>query len=180
MRAVFALALCLSLAPAAARAAGDCAAQLQDTLATIPTLEARDFDAGWRALSERECHREAAQAIATYIEARGHVYHLSFHQAQMLLYAGERAKARPLLLASLRPELPEDAPFKWNAYVLAHVAWIDGDRGRFQRERAHLEAGRDYPPNAMNLKVLDAMLANLAGDYLQAMKAMQAGAQAGK
>ena len=174
MRAVFSFALALALAPAAARADGDCAAQLQAALPGIATIEAKDFDASWRSMSTAECHAEAAEALGAYIRVHGHVYHLAFHQAQMLLYAARASEARPLLLSSLRPELPQDAPFKWNAYVLAHVAWIDGDRERFDRERAQLEAGKEYAPNAMNLRVLDALRAGFGGSYLQLMKDMQA------
>jgi hypothetical protein len=127
------------------------------------------FDApegqGWRRLATAECFVEAAQALDAYIEAHGHKYHLSFHEAQMLLFAGQRDRARPRLLASLRPELPDDAPFKWNSYVLAHVAYVDGDRARFDRERAVLEAARDYAPNAMNLALLDTLGRDFGGPY---------------
>lgn len=174
MHWLFVTALSLSLLPFGARADGSCREGLEATLKAVPTLGAQEFDAGWRALSARDCHKESAQALAAYIDAHGHVYHLAFHQGQMLLFAGERKQARPLLLSSLRPELPESTPFKWNAYVLAKVAYIDGDRERFLRERAVLEAGRDYAPNAMNLKVLDALLQDFEGDYLRTMKSMQA------
>jgi hypothetical protein len=175
-RVLCALALAFAFIPIAVRAEGSCREGLEATTKAIPTLEAQAFDAAWRALSKRECYRESAQALAAYIETHGHVYHLGFHQGQMLLFAGESKKARPLLLSALRPELPEDAPFKWNAYVLATVAYIDGDRERFLRERARIEAARDYAPNAMNLKVLDALLKDFDGNYLRAMNAMQAAA----
>jgi hypothetical protein len=170
------LALALTLAAPGVQA-GTCREQLDATLKAIPALEAKDFDAatapGWRALSAGECHAEAAQALGAYIAAHGHVYHLAFHQGQMLLYAGENAKARPLLLSALRPELPASAPFKWDAYVLATVAWIDGDRERFLRERAVLEAAREFAPNAMNLRVLDALGDSFGGSYLRVMQEMK-------
>ena len=163
---LFLLLLSCSTAPVLS-VATSCEATYNARLRLVSKLSAEEFEAengqGWRPLAKAGCFKEAAGLLEAFSRVRGHHYSRSFHQARQWLSIDQPQKARPHLLASLRPELSANDRFKWNNYVLAHVAYVDQDFEKFSEEMSALEQDREFYPNKINLKIL----AKIKTDFTQ-------------
>lgn len=154
------LALLVTAAPSAidGQSNPSCKAEFERRLELIPNMSSEEFEAesgdGWRPLANVGCFADAANLLEAYSAKHGAHYARSFHQARQWLSLDEFQKARPHLLASIRHDMPSASRFKWNNYVLAHVAYVDRDQNRFRREMAALESDAEFHPNKVNLKIL--------------------------
>ena len=175
-RSTLALALPLLCSFGAKAEPGDCAALLRERLQTDLTLSVQAFDQtegqGFRALAARPgCAREAGDLIEAYIAATGaKAAQLRWHLAQMRATQGDSAAAIRAA-RSVLDERDESKPgeLRWNSYVRATIAFLEHDREALQRHRDHVAAGRDeHFGNALNLKLLDALLRHFDRDYAYA------------
>lgn len=84
---------------------------------------------------------------------------------------GRRVLACPSLRCpSLRADEPEDAPFRWNDYVLAVIAVFEHDRATFDRHRDRVAAfANAHDGNALNLRFLDRLGARFDAGYAGAL-----------
>lgn len=101
---------------------------------------------GWRILSKRGHHREAAIVIVAYIshyydestkcfmfphkmegEPNPHVGLLWFHAGQMYAYAGQNADSLHAFTQAITSGWPLTAGPGWSEYASAHVAFLKGD-----------------------------------------------------
>lgn len=173
---VIAWLLAVPLPAAAGDAPEDCAARLHAGMEADLALSWQAFDQtpgqGFRRLAEAGCPREAGDLIEAWIARNGPTHRsLHWHLAQMRGEAGQMPEAIAAARASLRADEPEDAPFRWNDYVLAVIAVFERDRAAFDRHRdrvaafAHAHAG-----NAMNLRFLDRLGARFDAGYAGALR----------
>lgn len=107
----------------------DCSYDLDAMLA----LDRRAFDqdipsGGWRGLSQKGCHAEAAELIRAWRhEKRDHNSILYWHEGQMRAFAGQTDEAIALFGRTYTaPE--DDGDFGWNHYVSGTIAFLRGDR----------------------------------------------------
>ena len=158
--------------PAAAPAQVDCTALLRAHLETDLVLSYEAFDQtegqGFRVLAAHGCHREAADLIERYVAATGASERsLRWHAAQLRASSGETAAA----IRHARSVLSESEdfakqPLRWNAYVLATIAFLERDREALLRHRAAVAAAKDaHFGNALNLKLLDSLVKHYERDY---------------
>ena len=152
----------LFLACATPAAAADCTALLRQHLQTDLTLPFAEFDqndaAGWRALSAAGCESEAAVLIEQYIAAQERPHPvLTWHRAQMLAMAGDYGTAIQVARLTLRPEDGKaKSEFRWNDYVHATIAFLQGDQASLELFRERLAvATATFPINRPNLVSVD-------------------------
>ena len=152
----------------------DCAVSATDRERAL-SLSFTEFDQteddGWRPFYSSKCYATAASIIVAYIErhpktaSEHHV--LPFHAGQMFAMAGDYEKAVQYL--KLGYSQRESRLVDWNAFVDAHIAFIERDidtlremRERIARQPA-LQSGPGVPDWAvgkrMNLEVVDGFLA---------------------
>lgn len=121
--------------PASAPApAPDCSYDLDAMLALDRDAFDQDIpNGGWRGLSNKGCHEEAAELIRVWRhEKRDHASILYWHEGQMRAYAGQTKEAIALFERTYTaPE--EDTDFGWNYYVSGTIAFLRGDREALTR-----------------------------------------------
>jgi len=162
----------LLCACAAHASAADCAESFQAHLESDLKLSYQEFDqtmkAGFRALAEQGCTSEAADLIEAYVQATGATQKsLTWHIAQLRATAGDYPRA--ILRAQQSLAVLEDfdrQPLRWNDYVLATIAFLQRDKPGLLKHRAQVEAAKElHFGNALNLKLLDALVRHFDRDY---------------
>lgn len=117
---------------------------------------------GWRVLSEKDCPIEAAIVIDQYYYR--HISTLTQQQKRILYWhAGQNYAAGGLenialirFRYSFDPDESIEAPFKWNAYVAATIAFLKKDLKRLIQERDKIA---QYPnDNGINLTIINNMI----------------------
>ncbi|MEO0590559.1 MAG: hypothetical protein AAFZ11_08365 [Pseudomonadota bacterium] len=124
-----ALLLALAQPEAPAKAEPDCSYDLDAMLALDRNAFDQDIPSGgWRGLSKKGCHAEAAELIRAWRhEKRDHASILYWHEGQMRAYAGQTEEAIALFERTYTaPE--EDTDFGWNYYVSGTIAFLRGYR----------------------------------------------------
>lgn len=177
LAAVLFLALMAVQAPA--RAEVDCEKLYQQHLETDLSLSYKEFDqtmgSGFRVLGQAGCDRRAADLIEAYIDATGaEQSSLRWHIAQLRASHGDNAEAVKYARASLRDnEDLSEHPLRWNDYVLATIAFLEKDREALSTHRDRVAEGVDeHRGNAMNLRLLDAMIEHFDASYSEAMQSL--------
>lgn len=166
----------LCLAPACAATAADCPSLLRQHRAAALQLDYQAFDQtegqGFRILAAAACPREAADLIEEWLSLHADApSSVTWHLAQMRAESGETAAALVAARQVIRADEPADAPFKWNDYVRAIIAFLEHDRAAFDRHHAAVRAGADqHPGNAMNAGFLDRFAAHFDRSYLEAVQ----------
>ena len=139
-----------------------CAQRYEKVLPEAKRLKPFEFDqspAGWRQLTD--CPAEAAKLIKVYLGPIEYVArNLHWHLAQTLAMAGDTDAAIQSALLSLNP--PEEAAkhpgFNWNAYALATIEFLRGDKTAFKAQQQALRAfaaASASAENQNNIEVLD-------------------------
>lgn len=133
-------------------------------------------DQGWRALSHQERWKEAGELIDRYIAVHPELtawqlLPLNFHAGQMYAFAGEDDIARVRFSRSLIPNPRPDAPIQWNAYVLATIAFLEGDIATLQQSREVILGGATVQGCKPNLNIVNSLIANLGKPYREAYQA---------
>ena len=156
-----------------------CESLYQQHLESDLSLSYEEFDqtmgSGFRALAQAGCEREAADLIEAYIEATGAGQSsLRWHIAQLRASHGNRVEAVKYARESLRED--EDLsrhPLRWNDYVLATIAFLEKDREALVMHRDRVAEGVDaHRGNAMNLRLLDALIENFDASYSEALRSL--------
>jgi len=152
--------------------AGDCDVAYQRHLATDLDLSYERFDqtpgSGFRVLAKLGCHKEAADLIERYITAnQAKQNSLRWHVAQLLATAGDYPGAIASAKMSLKPtEDFSKNPLRWNAYVLATIAFLELDQAALLEHRNEVAKGADdYFGNRLNLRLLDALQKHIGQSY---------------
>ena len=128
-------------------------------------------DGGWRPFYASKCYATAASLIVAYIEHHPKIasehYMLPFHAGQMFAMAGNHEKAVQYL--KLGYSQRESRLVDWNAFVDAHIAFIERDIETLREMRARIAAQPALQPGPgvpdwavgkrMNLDVVDGFLA---------------------
>ena len=164
---------------ASARAETDCEALYQQRLQTDLSLSYEEFDqtmgGGFRALAQEGCEREAADLIEAYVEANDADQNsLRWHIAQLRASHGDSAEAIRYARASLLDEeAAAQIPLRWNDYVRATIAFLEKDLEVLVHHRDRVAEGvEDHRGNAMNLRLLDAMIEHFDATYSEALRSL--------
>ena len=129
-------------------------------------------DSGWRVMADKDEYTAAGQLIEQYIEAHDdltsqNIRVLRFHAGQMFAFDHQYDKARPHFVASRTENEPDDSPVKWNAYVNATIAFLDGDLKSIEEARSEIASGPEFNGQIPNLNIVDAMLASPEKPYAE-------------
>lgn len=135
-------------------------------------LSYQEFDqtpgSGWRVLAEDEKrYSEAARLIEKYLNQHSELNRfqrvtLHWHAAQLLAIAGDvTAALEHLPFARLAPE-PPNSLVRWNDYVEATAAFLEGDRARLLAARGRIATNS---PGDANLQVVDSLVAHFGAPY---------------
>ncbi|MEN3160061.1 hypothetical protein ABC502_16940 [Alkalimonas sp. NCh-2] len=141
------------------------------------TLSLRQFTEtpgeGWTVLAYKGCYREASTLIADYAEHNGWTVNLQWHQLQMLALAGNYTSAILIgeQILAAEPTTAANNPFLFQEFVAGTVAFLKNDEAELHYYRDKLAAGKDFKPNAINLKVLESLAEDLTRTYYEAYAA---------
>ncbi len=159
-----ACALSQTVQPPVALVSGGCSLRPDqlDALLGLPFLKFdQDPSGGWRELQSKGCGLEAAMTIDTYIVdapeelkmvTREDLY---FHAGQLYAWIGLKKLAVRRFLRSVNLHETGDENLAWNPYVLATVAYLQGDREGFDHQRKLLALAKPTAENKINLGVVD-------------------------
>ena len=125
---------------------------------------------GWRKVAESGKHLEAARLIDAYEKNKKGLNgwqrrNLRFHAGQVYAFAGQNEVAIARFKSAVSPDEPEDAPIRWNAYVKATIAFLEGDRQKLTELREEMARGPKLQGEVPNLDVVDRMIANFGSSY---------------
>ena len=112
---------------------------------------------GWRALDAAGCTAEAAVLVERYlIGYQSNLRSLKWHHAQLLAMTGKSSEAIAAAREAINPDESMQHPaFKWNAYVLATIAFLEGNIGELKRQAQVIQSGvAAEPMNQVNLTVV--------------------------
>ncbi|NEZ04986.1 hypothetical protein G4Y73_12580 [Wenzhouxiangella sp. XN201] len=157
----------------------DCQSLFEKHLESDMELSYQEFDqtmdSGFRVLGAKGCNEEAADLIEEYIRVNSAEQRsLRWHIAQLRAMHGANAEAVRYAKSSLldQEDFSERA-LRWNDYVLATIAFLEGDRKGLVRHRDKVAEGvGEHPGNELNLKLLDALIENFGADYATALEAL--------
>ena len=149
-----------------------CTDQLNEHLKTDLNLSYKEFDqtmdSGMRVLASQGCHSEAADLIEAYIDHNNAKQSsLRWHIAQLRATAGENSEA----ITSAKLVLIENEDFskrklRWNDYVLATIAFLEGDKTTLMIHRDNVALARDeHFGNELNLKLLNGLVIHFGKSY---------------
>ncbi len=155
-----------------ALAAVDCDSAYQDRLKSDLKLSYQAFDqtmkGGFRALDELGCTKAAGDLIEAYIQANNaNQSSLRWHIAQLRAKEGraEEAVKYAKTVLSKSEDFSKD-PLRWNDYVLATIAFLERDKEKLVLHRNKVAEGKEaYFGNALNLKLLDALIKHFDKNY---------------
>jgi hypothetical protein len=169
-----AVAVAACAAPVFSAAEPDCEALYRAHLESDLGLAYEEFDQtpgrGFRVLAMNGCSTAAADLIEAYIAINeASQRSLRWHVAQLRATAGDYPRA----IASARQALSDAEdftirPLRWNDYVLATIAFLERDREALVRHRDRVAEGKEHPGNAMNLRLLDALVRHFDESYAYA------------
>jgi len=150
----------------------DCQKEYQKHLETDLNLSYKEFDqtqnSGMRKLGNLGCHKETADLIERYIQINNSKENsLWWHVAQQRAMANDYFQA----ILNAKKVLLDDEdfskqPLRWNDYVLATIAFWEGDKEKLIFHRNEVSKAKDeYIGNKINLKLLDALIENFGKSY---------------
>lgn len=158
----------------------DCQALLEQHLESDMDLSYQEFDqtmgSGFRLLSAQGCHSESADLIERYIEVNSAEQNsLRWHIAQARAMAGENSEAIRYARTTLLDEEDfSERALRWNDYVLATIAFLEGNRDKLLSHRERIAEGvGEHPGNELNLRLIDALVDHSGTDYSEALKSLQ-------
>jgi len=144
------------------------------------TLDFAAFDqtpgSGWRVLADQDRWGEAARLIDRYIAAHPQLSPtermiLSLHAGQMYGFAGEDTAARHRFMDALIPNESPNAPIRWNAYMLATIAFLEKDRATLLQSRDVILGGPTVEGCKANLNIVNSFITNFDKPYREAYQA---------
>ena len=111
----------------------DCSYDLDAMLALDQQQFDQDQKGGWRTLSSKGCHSEAAELIREWrFHKRSHENILYWHKAQLRAFAGQTQQAIDLFSLTYEPGNLEEFGWThdsgWNHYVTGTIAYLYKDR----------------------------------------------------
>ena len=128
------------------------------------------LDGGWRPLAAAGWLLDAVQWIEEYAllhdeldESQRRV--LRWHSGQLLATAGDHALARERFARCFGPDEPPDSPIRWNAYVRATLAFLDGDAEAMRAARDEIAEGPEWNGSIPNLEIVEKMLSRIGQPY---------------
>jgi hypothetical protein len=117
----------------------------------------QDPTVGWRALDSAGCTAEAAILVERYlIGYQSNLRSLKWHQAQLLAMTGKNSEAIATAREAINPgESVQHPAFKWNAYVLATIAFLEGNVDELMRQAQAIQSAvAAEPMNQVNLNIV--------------------------
>jgi len=161
-------------------AAGNCDDFLEKHLESDMGLSYEEFDqtmdSGFRVLASQGCHSEAADLIERYIKVNSaEESSLRWHVAQLRAMIGDKGEAvRYARTTILEDEDFSERALRWNDYVLATIAFLEGNQEKLKNHRDKVAEGvGEHPGNELNLRLLDALIDHDGSDYSTALKSLQ-------
>lgn len=146
-----------------------------DSLLSLPFMKFdQDMSGGWRAIADKGCLLTAAMMIDAYLVdsppelteiQREDLY---FHAGQLYAMTGSRKLAVHRMLRSLNSHEDANPNLAWNPYVLATVAFLEGDHEGLARQRQLIATATPTPENKINIGVIDGLTACFDKPYKDA------------
>ena len=163
-----------------AHAEDNCQKLLEKHLESDMDLSYKEFDqtmdSGFRALSAQGCDSESADLIERYIEVNSaEQSSLRWHIAQARAMSGENSEAiRYARTTLVEKEDFSERALRWNDYVLATIAFLEGERESLISHRNNIADGvGEHPGNELNLRLIDALVDYSGTDYSAALQSLQ-------
>jgi hypothetical protein len=131
---------------------------------------------GWRVFAERGAYLDAAQMIAAYVEQSSglpevELVTLHFHAAQSYAFSEDVPKALSHLSKARLASEPPDSPVRWNDYMTATAAFLEGDLETLLEARDRIARGTRIGGSPPNLDVVDSLLSHFGEPYAAAYRA---------
>ena len=175
-------ALLLALAMTASPA-GTCSIS-DDERDELLSLEWETFDQtpheGWRRYGEDRwdepgCQRLAAELIEAYLAENidlkaGERRVSSFHAGQLFAFSADNNNALKHFYRSFNANEPAESDGRWNAYVRATIAFLEGDQHTLVASRRVLEDHLSSRMNRINLRLVRAFEAKIGASYSEALQ----------
>lgn len=132
----------------------------------------QDMKGGWRAVADGGCELEAAKLLEEYLgmhEAKLEPWQrriLRWHAGQMQAFAGETTAALRHFRKSYETrDIDKQAPLRWNAYVRATIAFLQGDLKTLRACREAMQRGPQDPQWVTpNRTIVDRFIAGLGSE----------------
>jgi len=150
----------------------NCKVEYKKHLLTDLELTYEEFDqtmgSGMRVLANAGCHKETADLIEAYMQKNKVTKNsMRRHIAQLRAMDNDYPKAiinaKKTLLAS---EDFSKRSLRWNDYVLATIAFLEGNKEILIAHRNEVAKGKDdHLGNKLNLKLLDGLVRNFGKSY---------------
>jgi tetratricopeptide (TPR) repeat protein len=140
-------------------------------------LSYQDFDqqpgGGWRKIAEEKRFLDAAKLIAYYEKEKQNLaewqhVNLRFHAGQLYAIAGRKDEAIACFKKALYRREPAASPIRWNAYVQATIAFLEGDRKTLLARREEIAKGPKFKGAVVNLDVVDGLIEHFGESYAAA------------
>jgi hypothetical protein len=130
----------------------------------------QDLTGGWRRLAREKRFREAAELIDRYVAETRDLHewqrvNLQFHAGQLYAMAEDETSAMNRFKSAVFAQEPPDSPVKWNAYVLATIAFLEQDYSRLTALREEIARGPQWNGKAPNLDVVDRLIQDFGKSY---------------
>jgi hypothetical protein len=118
---------------------------------------------GWRKIADEGKHLEAAKLIDRYEKEKNGLQewqrvNLRFHAGQLYAFANCKDQALARFKTALFAKEPADSPIRWNAYVLATIAFFERDRKQLSEMREEIAKGPKHQGVVLNLDVVDRLI----------------------
>lgn len=131
---------------------------------------------GWRELAEEKEYAQAGQLIDEYRMKNlklGETKRaaLAFHAGQMYVYAGQDHRALVRFRTALLAHEPATFPIRWNAYVKATIAFLQGEKQDLLLQRHIMAEGPRLRGRVVNLDIVDQLIENFGKPYPVAYEA---------
>jgi hypothetical protein len=130
-------------------------------------LSYQDFDQrpgeGWRKIADKGEYLEGAKLIDLYEKEKKGLkewqkVNLRFHAGQLYAFANQKDQALARFKKALYAKEPANSPIRWNAYVLATIAFLERDRKKLTKLREEIAKGPKLQGAVPNLDVVDRLI----------------------
>ena len=126
---------------------------------------------GWRQYAKNSCYYQTGNLIDTYLEKNKNLLQdwqiigITWHAGQMYAFNNNYEIAKTRFEHSINPNEPENTPIRWNDYVNATIAFLNGDMTKLKFYRDKIANGPTFNGKKQNLDVVDNLIQYFGQPY---------------